>query len=47
VLAPGGFERYFDELATVIARDSALPAPDMLAAMGAAHGSHPAGEGPA
>jgi mannose-6-phosphate isomerase-like protein (cupin superfamily) len=42
LLAPGGFERYFDELIALIARRGGLPPEEELRDLGVTHGSVPA-----
>lgn len=41
LVSPGGFERYFDELITVIGRTGGMPPEDELRELGIAHGSVP------
>jgi quercetin dioxygenase-like cupin family protein len=43
LVTPGGFERYFEELALAVMRAGGLPAPDEITALGIAHGSLPVG----
>jgi mannose-6-phosphate isomerase-like protein (cupin superfamily) len=43
LVTPGGFERYFEELAFAFMRAGGLPDPDELTALGIAHGSLPVG----
>jgi quercetin dioxygenase-like cupin family protein len=43
VVNPGGFERYFEQLALAVMRAGGPPAPDEITALGIAHGSFPAG----
>jgi quercetin dioxygenase-like cupin family protein len=42
IVTPGGFERYFDELAEVLRSAGGLPEPNELVALGIAYGSLPA-----
>jgi mannose-6-phosphate isomerase-like protein (cupin superfamily) len=42
LVTPGGFERYFEALAEAVRAKGSLPSADVLAALGAAHGSLPA-----
>ena len=42
LVAPGGFERYFEALVEAIDRSGGFPSADAVAALGIAHGSVPA-----